>query len=60
MDSEELKLLKQPDIVNDAKYTRNVFVLGYYIDACCRSSVSSLMVGQINSFSLMNLRFLLA
>jgi hypothetical protein len=24
------------DIVNDAKYARNVFVCRYYIDACCR------------------------
>jgi S-adenosylmethionine:tRNA ribosyltransferase-isomerase len=54
MDSEELKITQAAcDIVNDAKYARNVFVRGYYIDACCRSSVSShgtlnpLMVGQI-------------
>jgi hypothetical protein len=37
MDSEELKITQAAcDIVNDAKYTRNVFVRRYYVDACCR------------------------
>jgi hypothetical protein len=60
MDSEELKITQAAcDIVNDAKYKKRICTVGTTSMRAVESSVSShgtlnpLMVGQINSFSLL-------